>query len=128
MTKWILSFVVCVTLISFLQAQDTVQHNFDMKPQKTNCAEIQLEGLNVEQQIITVENGIYRYTQDFKLNRIKGFQAAWYYSCDNKTGYVIAKVDNKKSLYSAVTKEDWEKFVASGDFLQFIEKHFKNAN
>ncbi len=107
-------------------AQEEVEHNFEMKPQKTNCEELQIEKLTTENQILSVENSIFRFTQDFKLNRREGFQSAHYYSCDSKTGYVIAEIDNKKSLYSNISKELWEQFTTSGDFLNFIQKHFTN--
>ena len=119
----LLFFTLTCSIQNFAQE---VEHNFEMEPQKTNCAEIQLEHLSEEEKIVVVEQAVFRYTQDFKLNRMEGFQAAWYYSCDTQTGFVITKVDKQKNLYLNIPKELWERFVTSGDFMTFILNNFKN--
>jgi len=118
-------FLWFLTGLSFLwfeaQSQE-VEHNFEMKPQKTNCDSIDINSLPQEDKITQIEVTKFRTNQNFQLNRINGFQAAWFYSCDNKTGFLIVKIDNEKRLYENVSVTTWNDFQSSGDFLGFINK------
>ncbi|GEM_PF-2331036 len=123
-------FLVITFLIIVLSAKNQktfaqeVEHNFEMPAQKTNCDSLNLNSLDEDGKILAIEAADFRSKQDIKLNRMDGFQAAWFYSCNNNSGYIIAKIDNKKRVFENIGVNTWNEFISSGDFLGYIDKNF----
>lgn len=101
-----------------------VPHNYEMGPQVTDCDSLKLEDMSQEIQIKVIEDAKFRLVKNFKLNRKQGFQGAWFYSCNGREGYLVARVDGRKKLYGRLTLEAWETFVSSGDFEHYLEELF----
>lgn len=121
--KNLIFLLLLAAVNSFAQEAD---HNYEMAPQVTTCDSLDLSGLSMSQQVKEIENATFRYVQNFQLNRKTGFQGAWFYSCDNKKGILVAKVDGEKRVYKTINRSAWEDLVSSGDFSNFLKGNQAN--
>ena len=114
-----LQFLIVFTLTVFncsVAFSQEVEHNYEMKPQKTDCHTLDLDGVEDEKAAIdSIESKQFRYDQHFKLNAPTGFQGAWFYSCDHDTGFLIVKIDSEQLLYTGIATSQWEAMIASKD-------------
>lgn len=117
--RYVLVFVMMFAVECFAQE---VEHNYEMGPQITTCDSLNVSELSEQDQVREIEHAQFRSVENFSLNRKEGFQAAWFYSCDNKTGMLVAKVNGKKNYYGTIERSAWQEFISSGDFENFLEK------
>ncbi len=100
-----LGIAMILSMNYFSYAQ--VEHNFTMGPNNSTC-----DSLHVDQTkdiIELVRNTKFRFTETLKVSKYKVPNQLWYYSCDGKIGYVIAKEkEGIELIFKAVKKEDWK--------------------
>lgn len=85
-----------------------------MGPNNTTCDSMKLEG--VSNSIAIIRKTKFRFTEELKISRYKTPRQVWYFSCDGKTGFMIAKEDEgKELLLEAVTTADWKSLLNSKD-------------
>jgi len=120
MKIWSLFFILFSLAFASPAFGQEVEHNYLVGPQKTSCDSLNLRGMDKKEQISTIRNTTFRLSQDIALNRKTGFQGAWYFACDNESGYMVVKIDNKESLYTDISKSTWQAFIRSGDFESFL--------
>ena len=101
-------------LIPFTRAQE-VEHNYPVGPQTTNCDSLDLSKVASENHIVTIKSTTFRFDQTFKLTRRTGLKGGSFYSCDNKTGYLIIKYNEEEQLFADVEKEQWQELITSRD-------------
>jgi len=115
-----LSCMVLFLLSSTSIYGQEIEHNYLVGPQNTTCDSLPTSFYNEEEAINLVEQATFRSTEQFKINRNYGVRGGWYYSCDNKTGYLIILIDDHKHLFKMVPKESWEQLTQTTDFESFI--------
>ena len=120
-----LYWTIILISISLSCSGQEVEHNYLVGPQYTTCDSLQDEFNNEEEALFLVENATYRSTSQFKINRAKGVRGAWYYSCDNKTGFLILLIDNNKHLFQYVSNKIWEQLTQTTDYKSFIMNNLK---
>ena len=106
--------ILSFALVPFTQAQE-VEHNYTVGPQTTNCDSLDLSKVPAENQIASIRSATFRFDQSFKLTRRTGLKGGSFYSCDNKSGYLIIKYNEKEQLIADVKKEQWQEFISSRD-------------
>ena len=121
--------ILCMVISTCIHAQ--VEHNFEMEPSNTNCHELPEKFNSPTQAIDAVEKSTFRFTQSIKISRYHSPKAAFYYSCDGKTGYLIVtlKGDSRK-IYKNIPQEVWDQFSNTNDPIGYyasnIEKKYES--
>jgi hypothetical protein len=125
--KAIAIFMIFSVLPSFSMAQET-EPNYEMKPQKTNCDSILAasDQLSESEAIDQIDKMVFRYTQKATTYANSGFQGAWWYSCNNQDGFLIVKADGKKRLFKAVSSNQFQQMMQSGDPYGYFKKLLKS--
>ncbi len=109
-----LLFLVLVFFPILLYGQ--VEHNFTMGPQKTTCDSLEVQGLDTAQLIEKVRNTTFRYHEQMKVSRYKIPQQVWFFSCDGKTGYLVAReTEEDERVYKNVHINMWNELMNSTD-------------
>ena len=103
-------------------AQEKDPQNMKVAPQNTSCQELSDSYPTLEVAVKAIEGAKYYFEQEFVTTREKGFQAARFLSCDFEKGYLVVTNNNVKEIYTGVTQEFWDRFLASGDPDGFYEK------
>ncbi|MDI5886536.1 KTSC domain-containing protein [Flavobacterium yafengii] len=75
-----------------------------------NCKELPGSYKNHEEAITIVLSTNFKYTNNCDVSESSFITSADYYSCDNKEGYLIAGINNKKYIYQNMPYEVWEGF------------------
>ncbi len=110
---------------SFNQGFSQTQHNFDMVPENTDCHELTL-GDDLSKNISMIRQTHYRVKEQMNVSRYKDPKKVEFYSCDGKTGHMIAIELEKEVLYKSVKKVTWDSLLDSSDPIYFYEQNFKN--
>lgn len=121
--------ILCMVISSCIQAQ--VEHNFEMEPSNTNCHELPEKFDSPSQAMDAVEKSTFRFTQSIKISRYHSPKAAFYYSCDGKTGYMIVTLkDDSRKIYKSIPQEVWDQFANTNDPIGYyasnIEKKYES--
>ena len=113
LTKIVLAFWAIVGL-SYAGCAQEVEHNFTVGPGNTSC-----DSLNVADTsnlITAVRKTKFRFFEELKISRYKTPRHVSYFSCDGKSGYLIAKeTDKKEVIIEGVDIEDWKSVLNSRD-------------
>ncbi len=106
--------VLAVFLTPVLYGQ--VEHNFTMGPNNTTCDSLDTQDMDNAQLIEEVRNTKFRYQEQLKISRYKSPRQLWFYSCDGKTGYLVAKeTEDEEIIYPNVSIGDWNELLESTD-------------
>ncbi|UII32935.1 KTSC domain-containing protein [Fulvivirga ulvae] len=125
-----IAITIFLLLISIcMQAQ--VEHNFEMEPSNTNCHELPEKFDSPTNAINAIEKSTFRFTQSIKISRYHSPKAAFFYSCDGKTGYMIVDLkDGSREVYTIIPQEVWDEFANTNDPIGYysthIEKNYEN--
>ncbi|MBN2173966.1 MAG: hypothetical protein JW731_07535 [Bacteroidales bacterium] len=127
----LVKYLFVTIIIVFLHiSPDTIgqgiEHNYLVGPQNTSCDSLPKTFANLEKAISLIENATFRSSEKFTINRKFGVQGGWYYSCDNKTGYLIILQDNYKLLFHGVPKSVWDAFIITTDFETFMDENLRS--
>ncbi|MEO1054572.1 MAG: hypothetical protein AAFX87_28330 [Bacteroidota bacterium] len=117
--KKLLPIIALFAISNLVYAQ--ADQNLKIAPTNVNCDELPDSFANADEAVSLIEKGKYRYQQDFKISRVTGFQGGSFYSCDNKVGYLIVSVSNKKTAFKDIPKAVWQSFMNSMDPQSFYE-------
>ncbi|WP_202856793.1 KTSC domain-containing protein [Fulvivirga marina] len=119
--KYFITTILLATTIS-LQAQ--VEHNFEMEPSNTNCHELPEKFDSPSQAIDVIEKSTFRLTQSIKISRYYSPKAAFFYSCDGQTGYLIVDLkDDRRKIYQNIPQEVWDEFSNTNDPIGYYSTH-----
>jgi hypothetical protein len=110
----VFSWVMVNSSICSLFAQE-VEHNYQVAPQAADCDSLTFEGQTLEMAIEAVRKAKFRFWQEFKLTRREGFKGGEFYSCDNKTGFLVIRYNTEELFYTDIDKASWEEMTGSGD-------------
>lgn len=119
MKSFVAFFALTILSLQIVQAQE-VEHNYLVGPGKTTCDSLMTDDLTIEGIIKVIRTTQFRFNQEFKLTRKQGLQKGEYYSCDNKSGFLIVKYDNEYFLFTEVQKNIWNELISSADPEQFF--------
>ena len=118
----VLIFVVQIYPISKAFGQE-VEHNYKVGPQQTTCDSLDLDNRDAAESMKIIRNTKFRFQQSFRLTRRQGFKGGEFYSCDNKKGYLVVKMDDQEMLYKNVELKIWEELISSSDPEGYYLKH-----
>jgi len=104
-------------------AQDSV--NFHVAPLNTSCDSIVIADLDFETAVSIISEASFRFQQNIKVSRRKGFKEASYFSCDNERGFMLIAYDDLSMLYEDIPKSLWDQLVQSGNPGAFYENNIK---
>jgi len=123
-----LASLIFVGVCYGLQAQE-VEHNFLVGPQSTNCDSLRFDGMEKAAILRQLEESKFRTSENFVLRRKSGLRAASFYSCDNKTGYLVIRYNDDDEIYLDVPLETWQSLTKNADpdgfYLQSIDPVYK---
>ena len=108
-------FVFSLLLLLVCCAKAQVEHNYLVGPQNTDCDSLDLSKANEAEAMDLIRKTKFRFDQHFDIRRNTGLQAGHFFSCDNKTGYLIIKSDGQNHLFVQVPMEIWEMMTSGGD-------------
>lgn len=109
-----LFLMLSIVSSSLCVAQD-IKHNYTVGPQTVTCDSLKLNESSLDISIESIRRTKFRFDQTFKLTRKSGLQRGEYYSCDNKSGFLIIKYNDSENLYQKVEKVIWNKLTSSAD-------------
>ncbi|MBL3656651.1 hypothetical protein [Fulvivirga sediminis] len=110
------------TTISIAQ----VQHNFEKGPENTNCHELPPEFANHNEAIKALTSTTFRLKETLSISKHLNPQALRYYSCDGKSGYLVAKeTDSTYQVYPQIPYKLWQEFSESKDPVYFYKEKIK---
>ncbi len=121
-----ISWACLLFLLPFMSHGQEVEHNFLVGPQITTCDSLPEDFYNEDEAIYLVENATFRSNAKFRINRSHGVKGGWYYSCDNKTGFLIILIDDQKHIFQFVPNETWDQLTKTTDFESFIINQLKS--
>ncbi len=107
--------ILCFWVITCSPAWAQVSHNYTVGPQNTNCDSLNLKDIDETEAMDLIRQSKFRFDQHFNIRRNSGLQAGYFYSCDNKSGFLIIRHDGKNHLFSRVPVEIWDELISSGD-------------
>ena len=94
-------------------SQDTI--NFKMDPEKVDCHNIPESFKNLKEGEEILSNAIFRRSLRFHTTKQTGVMAGQYYSCDNKSGFLVLLFNKKKLIYGEFTSKAWDGLVNTND-------------
>ncbi|UII29139.1 hypothetical protein LVD15_12110 [Fulvivirga maritima] len=113
-------------LLSPALSNAQVQHNFEKGPENTNCHELPAEFTNYVEAIKALSTTTFRLKETLSISKHLTPQALRYYSCDGKTGYLVAKEsDSVFQVYPQVPYKLWQEFSESKDPVYFYSEKIK---
>ena len=104
------------------QAISQIDHNFLVGPQKTDCDSLPALFTDHHQALKMIRGANFRFTQDFEIRRNTGFRGANFYSCDNRNGFLIVKVNDQSIIFPDVPKQIWDEFIGSNNMEGYYYK------
>ncbi len=114
-------------LILILPTLAAGQVNFEKGPENTDCHLIPSSFPDVPSFVKDVRQRSYRFTQELTISRYRSPRSLEYYSCDGKTGYVVAVIsDTEIKIHPTVPKEAWDELLDRNDILDFYAESFSN--
>lgn len=118
-------FVFCWPCLAVAQ----VEHNFEMKPENTDCHELPQSFESAGEGIQFIRSATFRVQQSVKISRYHIPRSASFHSCDGKTGYLIAEeTEGTYVLYSGIPQDVWQNFINSNDPIGFYEEEIKKKH
>jgi len=123
MSRLLTVFLLVTCLVTKAQKKDP--QNMEVAPQNTSCQGLGDSYPSLDAAVKAIEGAKYYFEQEFTTTREKSFQAARFLSCDFEKGYLVVTYDNNKQIYTGVTQEFWDRFLASGDPDGFYEKEIQ---
>lgn len=95
-----------------------------MDPEKTDCHLIELNGTQQEN-IELVRSSTFRLKADMKVSRYYAPKFLEYYSCDGKTGFLIAQEIDSLVLFNNVRSTLWDSITSTDDPIGFYQQFIK---
>lgn len=109
-----IGFIFCF-VIYFSAYGQKQEHNFKVGPNETDCDFLDITDLSVTKSISRIRASKFRFDQSFKITGKQGLQSGVYYSCDNKEGFLIIEINNKKHLFDKVDIQIWKELISSSN-------------
>jgi len=100
------------------------EKNFEMKS-SLSCEELNPSFESLTEALDQITQSEYRFTESFTIRRKKGLKAGDYYSCDNKTGYIVLQINERQIIYFEVPKSEWKGLTQSNDPDNYIQTLIK---
>lgn len=120
--KYLLT-ITFLLFVSSLVAQ--VEHNFEMKPENTDCHLLTPEDKTVTELIQQIRKGSFRFNQKIRISRYRVPHQLEYFSCDGEKGFILALMDNNQELvFSNIPKAEWDALLDAKDILAYYNSEF----
>jgi hypothetical protein len=74
----------------------------------------------------SVRGAKFPFSDSANTSNSSWIRGAWYYSCDQKTGYLLIKTDSKTYIHDQVPKSVWVDFKTAKSFGSFYNQKIKS--
>jgi hypothetical protein len=111
MLRQFLFFCLCLTLYS-CSAQ--------------NCRDIPSVFSSYQQAKNLIQKSSFAYSDKLNTSKSSWIRGASFYSCDNKTGFLIIATDKQEYTHQNLPIEIWNSFKSANSFGQFYNQNIKN--
>ncbi len=118
-------FLLTLLVLSVFQGLGQVEHNFKMDPENTDCHLIKNEDKTPEELISEITSRTFRYVQRISISRYRSPRSLYYYSCDGRSGYIIAVINDSESvLFTEIPRTTWDEMMETPDILEYYNQEF----
>lgn len=80
---------------------------------------------NFEQATKVISNTTFAFTDNADVSDSSWITSAKYYSCDNKTGFLVLKTSKKTYIHQNVPKTVWQNFIKAKSKGSFYSKNIR---
>ena len=102
----------------------TQERNFEVSS-PSSCDNLPSYFENADAALSQIETVKFNTTESFRINRKRGLTSGQFYSCDNKTGFLVLEIDGQKVIYRSVEKTLWNELTSTNDPEGFIYQRIK---
>ncbi len=91
-----------------------------------NCKDIPEIFTSYQQAKNLIHNSSFTYVDKLNTSNSSWIRGARFYSCDNKTGFLIIVTDKQEYAHQNVPVEIWNRFKSASSFGSFYNQNIKN--
>lgn len=81
---------------------------------------------NYESALKVIKSADFSFSDNCNTNKSSWIENAKYYSCDNKTGYLLLETKSKTYIHKKVPIERWNDFKKAESFGNYYNRNIKN--
>ena len=93
---------------------------------QTDCDQLPTTFSSYNQALNLVSNANFSFIDNVNTSRSTVIQGAKYFSCDNRSGFLIIGVNNQRYIYQGVPINVWNNFKTASSFGSFYNSYIKN--
>jgi hypothetical protein len=93
---------------------------------QTNCNQLPTSFSSYNVALNLVNNAKFSFVDYLNTNNSVVMQGAKYFSCDNRTGFLIVGVNGQRYIYQGVPINVWNNFKKAGSYGSFYNTYIKN--
>ncbi|MBC7523659.1 MAG: KTSC domain-containing protein [Flavobacterium sp.] len=93
---------------------------------QNNCDQLPYSFSSYNEALKLVGNAKFSFVDYLNTSKSTVIQGAKYYSCDNKSGFMIIGVNNQRYIHQGVPINVWNNFKTAGSFGSFYNIYIKN--
>lgn len=90
-----------------------------------NCNQLSKQFNSFGQATKLILNTTFAFTDNADVSDSSWITSAKYYSCDNKTGFLVLKTSKKTYIHQNVPKTVWQNFIKAESKGSFYSKNIK---
>jgi hypothetical protein len=91
-----------------------------------DCKTLNDNFANYESALKVIKSDDFSFSDNCNTNKSSWIENAKYYSCDNKTGYLLLKTKSKTYIHKNVPIEKWNEFKKAESFGKYYNRNIKN--
>jgi hypothetical protein len=114
--------------ILFLLSHPTIAQdpqNMKVESQVLDCGEMKTSFADIKEAKETLEKTVFAFTQELKTTKRNGIKEVYYYSCDNETGFLLIKEDDREIVYRDYPRFQWKLLIETTDLDDFYDKNVR---
>jgi hypothetical protein len=93
---------------------------------QTNCNQLPTSFSNYNEALKLVYNAKFSFVDNLNTSNSTVIQGAKYYSCDNRTGFLIVGVNGQRYIYQGVPINVWNNFKKASSYGSYYNFYIKN--
>jgi hypothetical protein len=93
---------------------------------QTNCNQLPSSFSSYNEALNLIGNAKFSFVDYLNTSKSTVIKGAKYYSCDNRSGFIIIGVNNQRYIYQGVPINVWNNFKIASSFGTFYNSYIKN--
>ncbi|WP_367997935.1 KTSC domain-containing protein [Zobellia uliginosa] len=90
-----------------------------------DCKTINDNFVSYENALKVIKSADFSYSDDCNTSKSSWINDAKYYSCDNKTGYLLLETKSKTYIHKKIPIEKWNDFKKAESFGKYYNRNIK---